>query len=279
LILIKNSKAAALKRKKTKLGLVKVAGASLNLDEEEERKAFEPAPGPVSEPVSYDPYDDQCETASVKPEMLDAAAGESQESFDPSDDRCETIAVSGDDINNESAGEQEPEASSDGEPQAAAAPAPDVTPVAAPAGAGKPAPKKRMSDTVKMKDRKVLLVEDVETNRELVSMFFEGSGVKLDFAENGKVACDIFEKNPESYSLILMDIQMPVMDGYDAARQIRSMTADWAKQIPIIAMTANVFKEDIDRCFDAGMDDHIAKPINMESLQNKVFDFIAQGAD
>ncbi|MDR2579137.1 MAG: response regulator [Chitinispirillales bacterium] len=246
-ILIKNSKAAAVKRKKTKLGLVKVAGANLNLGEEAEQEAgAEPTelePAAPDEPAAESVAGPAPEPAVAAP----AGGDKNQNSFDPFDDRSETIA-----IRNEQAGDE---------------------PVAA------PAPKKRVPETIRMRDRKVLLVEDVATNRELVAMYFEDSGVKLDFAENGREACDVFGKNPEGYSLILMDIQMPVMDGYDAAREIRSMSADWAKQIPIIAMTANVFKEDIDLCFDAGMDDHIAKPINMESLQNKVFDFIAQGAD
>jgi len=145
--------------------------------------------------------------------------------------------------------------------------------------ASKFAPRRRIPETVRMKDRYVLLADDVSINRELIAMYFEGSGVKFDFAEDGKQACEMFEKNPGGYSMILMDIQMPVMDGYDAARRIRSLDAPWAKQIPIVAMTANVYNEDIDMCFDAGMDDHVAKPIDMEALQEKVFDFIAQNAE
>jgi CheY-like chemotaxis protein len=71
-----------------------------------------------------------------------------------------------------------------------------------------------------------------------------------------------------------MDIQMPVIDGHDAAKRIRAHESDWAKQIPIIAMTGDDRKEDIDRCFDSGMDDHLAKPIDMTALQQKVFDYI-----
>ena len=134
--------------------------------------------------------------------------------------------------------------------------------------------KMRRSETVDMKDRCVLLAEDVDVNRELIAMFFEGTGVKFVFASDGQEAVDLFEADPDSFAMVLMDIHMPVMDGCDAARRIRAYKSDWAKQIPIIAMTADDAKEDIDRCFDAGMDDHIGKPIDMDALQQKVFDFV-----
>ncbi len=134
--------------------------------------------------------------------------------------------------------------------------------------------RRRLPETVKMKDRKVILAEDVAINRDLIAMYFEGSGVKFEFAVNGREVCEKFERDPSSYSLILMDIQMPEMDGYEVSRRIRAMDVDWAKQIPIIAMTGNDQKEDIDLCFEAGMDDHIPKPIDMEVLQEKVFDII-----
>jgi CheY-like chemotaxis protein len=125
----------------------------------------------------------------------------------------------------------------------------------------------------------VLLVEDVKVHRELIEMYFEGSGVKFDFAENGVVACDMFLSNPDGYSLILMDIKMPVMNGYDAARKIRGLDVDWAKQIPIIAITADATEDDIGKCFEAGMDDHIVKPIDMDALQEKVFEFITRDTE
>jgi CheY-like chemotaxis protein len=144
-----------------------------------------------------------------------------------------------------------------------------------------PAPiqRRRLPETVKMKDRRVILAEDVAINRELIAMYFDGSGVKFEFAVNGREVCEKFERDPGAYSLILMDIQMPEMDGYQVARKIRSMDADWAKQIPIIALTGNDQKDEIDLCFDAGMDDHISKPIDMELLQEKVFDIITLNAD
>ena len=128
-----------------------------------------------------------------------------------------------------------------------------------------------LPDNIKSGRRRVLLAEDVEVNRELVSMYFEDTGITFDFAEDGKQALEMFRENPQKYCLILMDIQMPVMDGYESARAIRSLKTDWAKNVPIIAMTANVFKEDIDNCFAAGMNDHAGKPIDKDALHEKVF--------
>ena len=139
--------------------------------------------------------------------------------------------------------------------------------------------KRRLPETVKMKERRVLLAEDIKVHRELIEMFFEGSGVKFEFAENGLEACDMFLSNPEGYSLILMDIHMPVMDGYEAAKKIRSMDIDWAKQIPIVAMTADTTEDDISKCFEAGMDDHIVKPIDMAILQDRVFEFVTRDSE
>ncbi|MCL2183703.1 MAG: response regulator [Chitinispirillia bacterium] len=137
-----------------------------------------------------------------------------------------------------------------------------------------PSLRRRLPETVRMMERHVLLAEDVQVNRELIAAFFEGSGVKFKFAANGQEACELFEANPNAYSMILMDIQMPVMDGHDAAIRIRENESEWAKQIPIIAMTAADQKDDLDRSFDAGMDDHVTKPVDMDALQNKIFEYI-----
>ncbi|MDR0330690.1 MAG: response regulator, partial [Chitinispirillales bacterium] len=170
-------------------------------------------------------------------------------------------------------------------PPAAAPKSETLTHISMPKPTSPPLPRKtivpirRVPETVKMKERKVILAEDVEVNRELIAMYFEGTGVKFEFAVNGQEVCDKFESSPGAYSLILMDIQMPVMDGYEATRKIRSMDVAWAKQIPIIAMTGNDAKEDIDLCFDAGMDDHLFKPIDMPALQDKVFEIIASNTE
>jgi len=118
--------------------------------------------------------------------------------------------------------------------------------------------------TGKYKGLHILVVDDVSINREIVGTILEETGINTDFAEDGLKAVDKFYSDPSKYSLILMDIQMPEMDGYMATRMIRNSYD--GKNIPIIAMTANVFKEDIDACRAAGMDSHIGKPIDINNL-------------
>jgi len=113
---------------------------------------------------------------------------------------------------------------------------------------------------------RALLVEDVEINREIVIALFEPTLLEIDCAENGEEAIRMFSENPEKYNIIFMDIQMPVMDGYDATRLIRALDNEKAKTIPIIAMTANVFRDDIDACISAGMNDHVGKPLDFYAL-------------
>jgi len=115
----------------------------------------------------------------------------------------------------------------------------------------------------------ILLAEDVEINREIVQALLEPTQLEIDCAENGVEAFKKFSKNPGLYDVILMDLQMPEMDGYEAARRIRSFDAPKAKTIPIIALTANVFKEDIEKCLSSGMNDHLGKPIDMGELLAK----------
>jgi signal transduction histidine kinase/CheY-like chemotaxis protein len=114
--------------------------------------------------------------------------------------------------------------------------------------------------------RWLLLAEDVEINREIVYSLLEDTRLGVEFAENGLEAVALFEKNPEKYDMIFMDVQMPQMDGYDATREIRESPLSRAKTIPIIAMTANVFKEDIEKCFAAGMNGHVGKPLDLEDV-------------
>jgi CheY-like chemotaxis protein len=112
----------------------------------------------------------------------------------------------------------------------------------------------------------ILLAEDVEINREIVLTLLEPTGIKTDCATNGLEALTMFSENPDRYDLIFMDVQMPEMDGYLTTRSIRTMDSPRAGTIPIIAMTANVFKEDIDKCIEAGMNDHIGKPLNFDDV-------------
>jgi len=118
------------------------------------------------------------------------------------------------------------------------------------------------------KGYKVLLAEDVEINREIVGALLESTLLEMDFAENGAEAVAKFEKSPEDYDLILMDVQMPEMDGYEATLRIRGSAHARAKTIPVIAMTANVFKEDVEKCLEVGMNSHIGKPLDIEELVN-----------
>jgi PAS domain S-box-containing protein len=108
----------------------------------------------------------------------------------------------------------------------------------------------------------VLVVDDVDVNREVVHSLLEPTGIGVHFAENGKEAVDAYGRDPGKYDLILMDVQMPVMDGYEATRRIRALDVPGAGNVPIIAMTANVFREDIERCIEAGMNAHVGKPLN-----------------
>ena len=129
------------------------------------------------------------------------------------------------------------------------------------------------SETIVENDQKdifvgltLLLVEDVEINREIAMALLEETGINIVCAEDGEIACSTFASDPDSFDVILMDLQMPVVDGLEATRRIRAMDLAKAKEIPIIAMTANVFKEDIDRCIESGMNSHLGKPINLDEL-------------
>jgi CheY-like chemotaxis protein len=119
-------------------------------------------------------------------------------------------------------------------------------------------------------DHCILLAEDIEVNREIVIAFMESTGIGIDCAANGLEAIRLFGRDPHRYDLILMDMQMPEMDGCDATRHIRSLDVPWAQEIPIIALTANVFRDDIEKCLAAGMNDHLGKPL----AQDKVIEII-----
>jgi CheY-like chemotaxis protein len=112
----------------------------------------------------------------------------------------------------------------------------------------------------------ILLAEDVEINREIVYSLLEKTGLNIDSAENGEIAVKIFKENPNKYNLIFMDIQMPIMDGYVATTKIRALNEGNAKTIPIVAMTANVFKTDIEQALASGMNGHIGKPIDINEV-------------
>jgi CheY-like chemotaxis protein len=109
---------------------------------------------------------------------------------------------------------------------------------------------------------RLLLAEDNPVNQEVAKALIGSAGLIVDVASDGQLAVEMFEAN--DYALVLMDVQMPVMDGLDATRTIRQ--SERGKKVPILAMTANAFDEERQRCFDAGMDDHVAKPVVAEQL-------------
>jgi CheY-like chemotaxis protein/two-component sensor histidine kinase len=113
----------------------------------------------------------------------------------------------------------------------------------------------------------IMLAEDVEVNREIVAAFLEDTGITITMAKDGHEALALFEADPSRYELILMDMQMPEMDGLEATRRIRGLKVPEARTVPIVAMTANVFREDVDACLASGMDDHIGKPVTSDGLK------------
>ena len=126
---------------------------------------------------------------------------------------------------------------------------------------------KREAPSFSLEGRKILLAEDNEINMEIATEILEASGVNVVQAWNGQEAVDLFSSSEEyAFDAILMDMQMPEKNGCDAAREIRRMNRKDAGAIPIIAVTANAFAEDVAATTEAGMDAHISKPINFELL-------------
>ena len=120
---------------------------------------------------------------------------------------------------------------------------------------------------VDLNGRRVLLAEDNQINMEIAGMILTQAGVIVETAENGKIAVEMVQNSaPGHYDAILMDIQMPVMDGYEAARAIRALPDPALSGIPILAMTANAFREDVEAAERAGMQAHIAKPVDVNML-------------
>ena len=118
-----------------------------------------------------------------------------------------------------------------------------------------------------LKGRRILLAEDVEINAEIMVMVLETREMEVDLAKNGKIAVEMFESHPEGYyDAILMDMRMPEMDGLTATKTIRAMNRADAKEIPIIALTANAFDEDVQRSMQAGLNAHLSKPVEPKAL-------------
>lgn len=118
--------------------------------------------------------------------------------------------------------------------------------------------------------KNLLVVEDVAINRQIIISLLAETGANITTAENGRLGLETFGDNPQHYDLILMDIQMPEMDGITATKAIRALGTKAASEIPILAMTANAFAEDVSRCLEAGMNGHVAKPIDIKELMKQL---------
>ena len=122
-----------------------------------------------------------------------------------------------------------------------------------------------------IKGKRILLVEDNELNAEIAKTVLEDVGALITRAENGQQALELFKEKPAgTFDVILMDLMMPVMDGYTATRKIRELERSDAKTVPIIAMTANAFQEDAEKCIAVGMNAHLAKPLDIEKMKKTI---------
>jgi PAS domain S-box-containing protein len=123
---------------------------------------------------------------------------------------------------------------------------------------------------------RILLAEDIEINREILIALLEPTAIEIVSARNGMEAFADFAAAPDRFDMIFMDVQMPEMDGYEATRRIRALNVERAVKIPIVAMTANVFREDIEKCMEAGMNDHLGKPLNFDDVMEKLSKYLPE---
>jgi CheY-like chemotaxis protein len=123
--------------------------------------------------------------------------------------------------------------------------------------------------------KRLLVAEDVEINREILVSLLHGTGLGIDCAQNGLEAVEMAGASPGKYDAVLMDLQMPKMDGLEAARRIRAFEKERGSEgVPIIAMTAPVFKSDIEGCLAAGMNDHLGKPFDVNAVLTKLYKYL-----
>lgn len=140
-------------------------------------------------------------------------------------------------------------------------------------------PKKAERTDIDLSGVRILLVEDNALNREIASMLLKDAGVTVTEAQNGLEAVNLFvSEDAGTFDLILMDLMMPVMDGYEALKKIRASGKADAKSVPIVAMTANAFVEDAQKCMEAGMNGHLSKPIELEKLMDLLVSLVEKKA-
>jgi len=129
----------------------------------------------------------------------------------------------------------------------------------------------KLQNITALKGSHILLADDNETNREIIFGLLEPSGILIDSATNGQMALEQYKANPNKYELILMDIQMPIMDGHKATQLIRQIDTN----IPIVALTANAMNEDIQKSLEVGMNAHLNKPIEIEKLYDILLTYLS----
>lgn len=136
-------------------------------------------------------------------------------------------------------------------------------------------PLKEVKHKTTLEGRRILLAEDMAINAEIMKQLLSIKGIVTDHAENGKLALDLFRDSASNYyDAVLMDVRMPVMDGLETASAIRALQRDDAKRVPIIALTANAFDEDVQRSLQAGMNAHLSKPVEPDQLYNTLEELI-----
>ena len=145
------------------------------------------------------------------------------------------------------------------------------------ADGGESSPKETLADAqIELGGMKILLAEDIELNAEIAITLLEQSGAIVEHAENGKIASEMFAASPEGYyGAVLMDLRMPVMNGFEATQVIRSMKRSDATTVPIIAMTADAFAEDAQKCLAVGMNAHLVKPIDVNLLKKTLASYMS----
>lgn len=135
-------------------------------------------------------------------------------------------------------------------------------------------------ETKSLSGYRFLVVEDNELNLEIMTEILEGQGAMVETAENGQIAVEKFRASaPKYYNLVFMDIKMPIMSGYQAAQQIRALTHPDARTVPIIALTADAFPEDVEKALNSGMNAHMAKPLNLDILYAQIEKYVVGAQD